>query len=77
VYCDKLSSDEELLSLSLDVDVAFAASLEPALDIVSVSPCDETVVASLSLLCVADDVEVFAAELDETLLLEKILFVEL
>jgi hypothetical protein len=34
-------------------------------------------VASLSLLCVADDVDVFVAAVVETLLLEKILLVEL
>jgi hypothetical protein len=76
VYCDKLS-DEELLSLSLDAKAAFAARLEPALEIVRVSPCDEMAVASLSLLCVADDVDVFVAAVVETLLLEKILLVEL
>jgi hypothetical protein len=76
VYCDKLS-DEELLSLSLDDDAAFAARLEPALDIVKVSPCDETAVELLSLLDVADDVEVFVAELAAILLFEKTLFVVL
>jgi hypothetical protein len=76
VYCDKLSSDAELLSSSdADEDVAFAARLEPTLDIVSVSPCDETAVASSSL--DFEEVEVFVDALAETLLLPKILFVEL
>jgi hypothetical protein len=72
VYCDK-SSVEELSSL--ESDVAFAARLEPALEIVRVSPWDETAVTSSSLLC--DDVEDFAVALAEILLLPKMLLAEL
>jgi hypothetical protein len=57
--------------------VAFAARLEPALEIVSVSPCEETAVVSLSLFDATDEVEVFAAELAAILLFEKILLVVL
>jgi hypothetical protein len=73
VYCDRFSSDVELLSSS-EVDAAFAARLEPTLDIVSVSPCDETAVASSLDL---EEAELFTDVLAETLLLPKILFVEL
>jgi hypothetical protein len=67
-----LSSDDEELSSDEADEVA---SLEPALDIVSVSPCDETAVASLSSLC--EVVEVFASEPAEILEFPQMLFEEL